>query len=56
MIKILKSGERYGYRLKCSKCRCVFIATADECRNSIFHISDAQNAEVLLKRNFTLKE
>lgn len=29
MIKILKSGEKYGYRLKC---HCVFI----ECRNSIF--------------------
>lgn len=36
MIKILKSGEKYGYRLKCPKCRCVFIATEDECRNSIF--------------------
>lgn len=36
MIKILKSGEKYGYQLKCSKCHCVFIATEDECRNSIF--------------------
>ena len=36
MIKILKPGKKYGYRLKCSKCHCVFIASQDECRNSIF--------------------
>ena len=56
MIKILKSGEKYGYRLKCSKCHCVFIATEDECRNSIFPILDVQNVEASLKRSFILKK
>lgn len=37
MIKILKPGKKYGYRLRCPRYHCIFIATEDECCNSIWH-------------------
>ena len=56
MIKILKPGEKYGYRLKCPKCRCVFIATADECRNSIFSYFRCPDCGSIVEKKLILKE
>ena len=56
MIKILKSGEKYGYRLKCSKCHSVFIASQDECRNSIFsYIRCPDCGSIVEKKLYTKK-
>lgn len=56
MIKILKSGEKYGYRLKCSKCHCIFIATEDECKNSIFSYYRCPKCKNIVEKNFILKK
>lgn len=56
MIKILKSGKKYGYRLKCSKCHCIFIATEDECKNSIFSYFRCPECKSIVEKKFYTKK